>query len=292
MKTQSLLNTQTSYPVQLRDISHFYNETIVDYKFWSADLNMHFGYFIPFKTNPFKRDQMLNAMNDQVYNRLIKPTDKGTFVDLGCGIGGTMRHFSKRNPNITMLGVTLSDKQVREGNKHLKNVSGVILNEDYRSTSIPSGSITGTYAIESLCHCGHSPEALREAYRILKKDGKLVIADAFLKKSPYKLKGLSSYSYKKLCSSWSLDGLGVVEEVSQNLKKIGFNSIQIENISFRVAPSLFHVPFSILTYTFMQLIKGKRIKKTSKDNLMASLFSLISGFHLNDFGYYIITAKK
>ena len=48
----------------------FYNEATEDYEFWSKDFNMHFGYFIPFKTNPFKRDSMLNEMNNQVVKRL------------------------------------------------------------------------------------------------------------------------------------------------------------------------------------------------------------------------------
>jgi len=47
-----------------------YNEATEDYKFWSKDFNMHFGYYIPFKTNPFKRDTMLNEMNNQIFKRL------------------------------------------------------------------------------------------------------------------------------------------------------------------------------------------------------------------------------
>ena len=48
----------------------FYNEASEDYEFWSNDFNMHFGYFIPFRTNVLKRDTMLNEMNNQVLKRL------------------------------------------------------------------------------------------------------------------------------------------------------------------------------------------------------------------------------
>ncbi|GAB1858617.1 hypothetical protein MHTCC0001_34570 [Flavobacteriaceae bacterium MHTCC 0001] len=48
----------------------FYNEATKDYKHWSKDFNMHFGYYIPFKTNLLKRDSMLNEMNNQALKRL------------------------------------------------------------------------------------------------------------------------------------------------------------------------------------------------------------------------------
>jgi len=49
------------------EMTNFYNEATEDYEFWSKDFNMHFGYFIPFKTNLFKRDDMLNEMNNEVF---------------------------------------------------------------------------------------------------------------------------------------------------------------------------------------------------------------------------------
>jgi len=47
------------------NLIELYNEATEDYEFWSKDFNMHFGYYIPFKTTLFKRDTMLNEMNNQ-----------------------------------------------------------------------------------------------------------------------------------------------------------------------------------------------------------------------------------
>jgi len=55
--------TLNTYKEIQKEETHFidlYNEATEDYEFWSKDFNMHFGYYIPFKTNPFKRDTMLN----------------------------------------------------------------------------------------------------------------------------------------------------------------------------------------------------------------------------------------
>ncbi len=275
-----------------QDIIDFYNEATEDYSFWSKDLNMHFGYCSFGRSNPFKRDTMLNELNRQVYNRLQLPEEKSTVADLGCGMGGTMRHFLNRNKKLSMIGVTLSPFQVQEGNKLLKNNNGVILQENYCQTSIASSSMDGVIGMESLCHSGHSKESLTEGFRLLKEGGTFVISDAFLKKDPSKLCLGSSYSYKNLCKGWSLDGLGVIDQVEERLKKIGFKEVIIEDVSFRTAISVLHVPFAISGFLLKNFFKRKPVKPQSWNNLKASFFALLSGLHMRDFGYYIITARK
>lgn len=294
MKTQAhTLPVQRAHSNASRDeIIQFYNEATEDYSFWSRDLNMHFGYCSFGRTNPFRRDTMLNEMNRQIYHRLELGKGQKIVADLGCGMGGTMRHFLKKNRDLSMLGVTLSPFQVIEGNKLLQHRKGIILEENYCETSLDPNSMDGVVAIESLCHSGHSRESLREAFRIAKPNAKVVIADAFLKKVPSKLCFGSSYSYKQLCKGWSLDGLGVIHEVEQDLNDIGFRSISIEDVSFRAAPSVLHVPFAIGGFLLKNVMRGKRIKPQSWSNLKASFYALLSGLHMNDFGYFIITATK
>lgn len=270
----------------------FYNEATEDYKFWSNDFNMHFGYFIPFKTNPFKRDSMLNEMNNQVIKQLSITKGKKLLADLGCGMGATMRYALKKNKNLSSFGVTLSDFQTKKGNELLKEYNGTILKENYNHTSFSSNSFDAALAIESYCHSGHSSKSLKEAYRILKPKGKLVIADAFLKKNPLKLYYGSHYAYQKLCNHWSLEKLETIENMIKKMKREGFSNIKIEDASFRVAPSVLHVPFAIIGFVLKQLFNTRTLKRESLHNLKGSLYALLSGLHMKSFGYYIITAIK
>ncbi|WP_062062143.1 methyltransferase domain-containing protein [Aquimarina longa] len=274
------------------NITRFYDEATEDYEFWSKDLNMHFGYYTPFKTSVFRRDSMLNEMNKQVYNRLQVSNQNSLIADLGCGIGGTIRYGLKKYPLLHIIGVTLSSFQVHEGNKKLKDKKGLILEEDYTSTSFKTNSINGAYAIESFCHSGHSKEAFQEAYRILKPNSKLVIADAFLKKDEEQLCLGSNYCYEQLCKGWSLEGLGNIHSVKNRLEQIGFKNIIVEDISYRVAPSVLHVPFAITGFILKKLFRKEFLKPQSWKNLKGSLFALLSGLHINNFGYYLITAEK
>jgi len=270
----------------------FYNEATEDYEFWSNDFNMHFGYFRPFNTNVLKRDSMLNEMNNQVMKRLQINTKKHRLVDLGCGMGATMRHALKQFKKLIAYGVTLSEFQVKQGNELLKGKNGIIIKENYNNTSFPSNSFDSAVAIESFCHSGHDKKSIKEAFRILKSGGRLVIADAFLKKEVSQLPSGSHFAYRRLCDHFSLEKIEQIHNYKQELKQVGFSNVKIEDISFRVAPSVFHVPFAIVGFILKTLWNTKSLKRESLHNLKGSYYALLSGLHIKSFGYYIITATK
>jgi ubiquinone/menaquinone biosynthesis C-methylase UbiE len=235
---------------------------------------------------------MLNEMNNQIYKRLDLKKGQNLVIDLGCGMGGTMRHFLNRNKDLQILGITRAPFQVTEGNKLLKKHHAVIINKDSTKMNITDRTVGGCIGIESLCHSGHSYKSLKEAFRILKPGGKFVIGDAFIKKAQENLCVGSSYSYKNLCKGWSLDALGLIQNVEEKLLAIGFKQVTIEDISIRVAPSVLHVPFAITAFLLKSLFSRKNVKPQSWNNLKASFFALLSGLHIKDFGYYLITATK
>ena len=291
MKTQTLPLSQRLEKTTIEMVD-FYNEATEDYEFWSKDYNMHFGYFNLFKTNIFNRDTLLNEMNNQVMKRLKIDTKKHRLVDLGCGMGATMRHTLKHFKNLIAYGVTLSEFQLKHGNELLKGKNGIIIKENYNKTSFQSDTFDSAVAIESFCHSGHDKKSIQEAYRILKPNGRLVIADAFLKKDASNLCPSSKYSYQKLCNHWSLEKLEQIHKYKQTLKDAGFSDVKIEDISFRVAPSVLHVPFAIIGFALKKLWNTKSLKRESLHNLKGSFYALISGLHMKSFGYYLISATK
>jgi len=283
------LNTELLHVQNNRKTANLYNEATEDYEFWSRDFNMHFGYYSPMTTNPFRRDSMLNEMNRQIYKRLDA---NGVLCDMGCGMGGTMKYGLKHYDGLKIMGVTLSDFQAKEGNKRLEGLDGLILKEDYNHTSFANETFDGAMAVESFCHSGHSVDSFNEAWRILKPGAKLVVADAFLKKDFEDLCIGGSYCYKGLCNGWSLEKLGNIHRVKAMLEEIGFKDIYIEDISFRVVPSVLHVPFAISGFILRKIANAEPLKPQSIKNLKGSLFALLSGVQMNNFGYYMVTCTK
>ncbi len=292
MKTITLAHLTKLQKTTKEKVTEFYDEATEDYEFWSKDYNMHFGYFKFLKTNPFRRDSMLNEMNAQVLDRLQLQKKANLITDFGCGMGGSMRYALKKDPNLSIIGLTLSPFQVQQGNRLLQNLNGIITKQNYNNTTIKSTSIDGIIAIESLCHSGHQRKSLEEAYRILKPKSRLVIADAFLKKEVSQLCLGTKFCYQKLCHGWSLERLSTIKSIEYHLSTIGFRNIKITNVSFRVAPSVFHVPFAITGFLVQKVLRRQSIKPQSWRNLIGSFFALLSGLHLRSFGYYIISAEK
>ena len=78
--------------------------------------------------------------------------------------------------------------------------------------------------------------------------------------------------------------LGIPDDAGPN--------VTVEDISYRVAPSVLHVPFAITGFILKKIFRKDTLKLQSWKNLKGSLFALLSGLHMKSFGYYIITAKK
>ena len=86
--------------------------------------------------------------------------------------------------------------------------------------------------------------------------------------------------------------MGNIHTIKNDLKEIGFKNVVIKNLSFKIAPSVLHVPFAITGFVIKKLLKKESLKPQSIKNLKGSLFALLSGLQLNNFGYYMITATK
>lgn len=290
--TTSILKKNIETKSVKEGIIDLYDNATEDYRFWSKDLNMHFGYYTPFKTNLLKRDTMLNEMNAHLFSLLEVKGKKSHVVDLGCGMGATMKYGINKYLKLAITGCTISEFQVKYGNQLINSERASILNKDYRNTEFPDNTYDGAIAIESFCHSGSSLETLKETYRILKPNSKLVIADAFSKKPKSQMNPFSKKVYKGLCESWSLEKLGDINEVKEQLETLGFKEVTIKNIWYRVAPSVLHVPFAISGFILKKIIKNKPLKKESINNLKGSFYALLTSLCLQDFGYYIIIAKK
>src|SRR5580658_2707990 len=87
-------------------LEQYYSEAGPDYAAWSREFNMHFGFYRA-GANPLRREDMLEQMNAEVLSRLqLENIAEPRLLDLGCGLGATLRSFARRLPNAQLVGVT------------------------------------------------------------------------------------------------------------------------------------------------------------------------------------------
>lgn len=162
--------------------------------------HIHHGYFL--SASDTKEEAQV-----QLINLLLEKSglaDGSNVLDVGCGIGGTSRHLAK-NHGCKVTGVTISGRQVEIAEKITReaaagagqekgDASGFIkLGDgrvryqeldaeqmgDYFTTAPNEATFDCVWISEAMSHLPDKALFFRNAAKLLKKSGKLVVADWF-----------------------------------------------------------------------------------------------------------------
>ena len=167
-----------------------YHKNIVDYYAESEnaykdswDLNnslaIHYGYWDD-KVKSFP--QSLLRMNE-VMAEVAKIKSSDVILDAGCGIGGSSIFLAEKI-GCNVIGISLSEKQVNKAKELAvkKNVETQIDFKvmNYCATNFPDESFDIVWGCESICYADDKDQLIKEAWRLLKPGGRLVVADGFV----------------------------------------------------------------------------------------------------------------
>ena len=288
----------TSADVDRNRLIAYYENAGPDYGEWSRGFNMHFGFY-RWGVNVFRRETMLEEMNRQVLTRLaMEPGHDGVIVDLGCGVGATVRTAASLHPSARILGLTVVPWQVETGNAWNRRLSlyprATLALGDYTCTGFAPASVDGAVAIESACHAAGSDKApfVAEAARILKRGARLVVADAFLKNPDRALDPISARLNDLLNRSFVLPQLPQVEHFTAALTAHGFTNVFAEDISWRVAPSVMYAPYVVTSFVVKKLLRRQPLGEYTRNNLRGSLMCSLLGINRLKYGYYIVSGVR
>lgn len=279
-------------------LEEYYSEAGPDYAAWSREFNMHFGYYRA-GANPFDREAMLEQMNAEVLARLsLDDIAEPRLLDLGCGLGATLRSFARRLPKAKLTGITCVPWQVEHA-RSLNEAAGCtervrIVQGDYQDTNLPASNYDAVYALESSCHARGADKGLllREAQRLLRSGGRLVVADGFLASDRFVTR-LQRRIYRKLCECWVIEELAQLPLFMARLEQLGFREITVEHLQMRVAPSVAHVPWVTLKFLTTDVLFGEReMTRARWNNILAPVLLPLVSAPLGPMVYCMITATK
>jgi MPBQ/MSBQ methyltransferase len=290
--------TQPAAAAPRVSLEEYYSEAGPDYAAWSPEFNMHFGFYRA-GANPFNREAMLEQMNAEVFTRLhVDGIPAPRLLDLGCGLGATLRSFARRMPQARLLGLTRVPWQVEHA-RTLNEQAGHgdrirIIDGDYEDTILPRALYDGVYALESSCHAHGSDKAalLSEAHRLLRPGGHLVIADGFLASNRF-VTPLQQRIYRKLCECWVIEELAQLQLFTARLEQLGFTNVVVERLQLRVAPSVLHIPWVTLRFLLTDVVFGqRRMTRARWNNVIAPVLLPLVSAPLGPMTYCMITATK
>jgi MPBQ/MSBQ methyltransferase len=270
-------------------IEEYYAGATAEYKTWSRDYYMHFG---PWRwgLNPFKRQDMLEEMNERVLDQMPLKNGPARVADLGCGVGSVTAYAARKYPAAHFVGITLVDEQVR----FAKMIHGRGLDircGDYHDLPFMNETLDGAFFLESFCHSEHPAQLLDEVARCIKPGGKFVLVDGFITRPVARLKRLERKCHDVVATNFALPGFPVLPHTVALLKGLGFTDIKVKDMSMQIAPCAMHAPGLTILAWLKKVLKGERMTKVQIQHFKACFASLFLGM-TPSFKYCMITATR
>ena len=213
-------------------IKKYYSDTQFEYGLvwnWRSKHTpaLHFGYYDEKATDHHRSVIRANEVLAEWGN-----IQQGSIIiDAGCGLGHSTLWLAEHY-NALVTGITIVPKQVETMQKFIakrgiKNVS--FLEASYFNMPFEDSSVDVVWAIEAVCHAKDKLQFYKEAYRVLKPGGKLLIGENLRTARP--LEKEKEAILKEIFNSWAIPDLDTFEEHRSHALGSGFTSFESKDVT-------------------------------------------------------------
>lgn len=190
---------------QIEKVRQYYNSSVIDYKLlWTGpkDLAIHFGYY----TNDIKNHNDSLLKMNEVLAKLVDISPKDIVLDAGCGYGGSSIWLAT-HIGCKVTGLNIVPYQLKKAKEYAEkfNISNKVdfQNQDYSHSSFQNESFDVVWGLESIVHAENKENFIKEAFRLLKKKGRIIIAEYMLRDNP-SLSNKETESLKPWLAGWAM----------------------------------------------------------------------------------------
>ncbi|MYD44909.1 MAG: methyltransferase domain-containing protein [Gammaproteobacteria bacterium] len=222
--------------------------TVNDFYDLSTEL-ARWGWHESFHFAPLKEGESLNEAiirhERSMMNKLQLDSTK-TVLDVGCGIGGPMRHVA-RTTGAQVLGININEHQIKVGQElnqaaKLDHLADFVQCDFMDLGVLEPDSFDAAYAIESTAHAPDKPGAYEQIYRVLKPGAYLWGQETILT-DKFRAENAEHQRIKRqLMNTMALYEIGSISEVKGALERVGFRVDECEDLG---RPSPDSVPWYI-----------------------------------------------
>jgi len=161
------------------NILDYYNSCEWQYRMmWKLmdDMSISIGYW----DENVKSFKQALAYQNKAFAEWVDITATDKVLDAGCGVGGSTIYLAK-NIGCNVTGISLVPRQIelckQNAAKHKVEDKVTFMEMDYHNLSFADESFDVVWALESFCYGQPKSKVIQEAFRVLKKGGRLIIVD-------------------------------------------------------------------------------------------------------------------
>jgi len=271
----------------------YYKQTSYDYHVvWdnSVYTSAHFGFY---NKNASKHIDALANTNRTLADIVkIKPEEK--VLDAGCGWGGSSLWLAKfRSAAVT--GISPVKEQIEKCNIKARelNLSDKIkfVKADFRNTGFSDNYFDVVWAIESVCHSKNKMDFYKEAFRIIKPGGRIIVAEYIRNKRSLNRKE------NKIIESWlyhhAIPDIDTSDEHLNNIQTSGFSNIKIEDFTSQVRVSVRNLhEKSIRCLPIESILRLFRFRSAMQHGNLIGSINIWKALKKNLWFYAVITGIK
>ena len=237
-------------------IIKYYENTEIDYKnYWNLDScqALHYGFW----QDDVKNLKIALKRENEVLAKISDINSEDIVLDAGSGVGGSSIYLAKHF-GCKVKGITLVENQCQTSKINaIKNDLSHLVSfdiSDYNNTKYRENTFSVVWFIESICHSQDIELTIKEAFRILKPSGRILIADLFVKK--IKLAQEEKKLFNQWLSKWAIKELVHINDMENILNKCGFINIRKFDFTHAIFKSS-HKLYKMVNYA---MIYGKIIR--------------------------------
>jgi cyclopropane fatty-acyl-phospholipid synthase-like methyltransferase len=218
-------------------IAEYYDRTQIHYqRAWDLNhsLAMHYGY-----TDDEVRDfrpSLANMNRQMAHYAEIKAGER--VLDAGCGVGGSAIFLAK-SLGCEVSGISLSEAQIKQAqqNAMTHQVEDLLSfsYQDFTQTTFSDASFDVIWGLESIVHQKDKSAFLREAKRILKPGGRIILGEYI--KVPRVLNAKEEALLNKWLEAWAVAPLARLTDFAESVRELGFTAMRSDNITKNIRQS-------------------------------------------------------
>ncbi|MCL6589854.1 MAG: methyltransferase domain-containing protein [Firmicutes bacterium] len=265
------------------EVGKFYEDKIAEFWAITHGRHMHTGYWDDKNMDAPIAEGARRTTEIMIEKAPIKENEN--FFDFGCGFGLPAIELAKRK-KCNVYGITASNFQKIEAEKtalqeDVANLTNFIVC-DAKDTLFKDNFFDGGWFFESIFHMGHE-EALREARRVLKPKGVILLADFIA------LPCLNEADRNILFDTFQIKTLKRLDEYPDLLNQMGFDLIELWDITNQTI-KIRTQKYNELLFAFKdQFVKIGGIEAYEK---MKNFWDSNNQIIERNIGYVIVTCRK